>query len=157
MWRVAKKRREKIKAMDKNTLNLWLCHVRWSEHLDGMDRPLLLASIQSVNRAEEVTLQGICDSFERVANAAQETAVPSIAIQSALFEVNRKEQGKKAKKPFDSQMEPGTFQTYKGVWRQILCYLYRTQDWADEDRPAYQLTHEQGEAFDTLVTGVTEL
>ena len=155
--RVAKKTREKIKAMDKNTPNLWLRRVRWSDHLDGKDPPKLLASIQSVNGAEEVTLQGICESFERVANAAQETAVPSIVPQSALFEINRKEQGKKARKPFDSQMEPSTFQTYKGVWKQILCYLYRTQDWADEDRPAYRLTHEQGETLDALVTAVTEL
>jgi hypothetical protein len=157
MQRVAKTTREKIKAMDKNTPNLWLRRVLWSEHLEGKDRPRLITSIQSVNKAEEVILQGICESLERVIDAAQETAVPGIISQAVLFEINRKEQGKKAKKPFDSHIEPGLFQTYKGVWRQIFCYLYRTQNWADKDRPPYELTDKQGEAFDDLVTGVEEL
>jgi hypothetical protein len=50
-----------------------------------------------VNKAEEVILQGICESLERVMNAAQETAVPGIISQAVLFEINRKEPGKKAK------------------------------------------------------------
>jgi len=63
---------------------------------------MLLASIRPINAAEEVILQGIWESFERVFNAAQETAVSSVVGQVVLFEVNRKEQGAKPKKPFDS-------------------------------------------------------
>lgn len=45
--------------------------------------------------------------------------------QVALFKVNRKEQEKKARKPFDGVIDDSTVRKYKEVWRQILCYLFR--------------------------------
>jgi RecQ family ATP-dependent DNA helicase len=156
--RVQKKTQERIKAMDESTEpNLWLRRVGWVRHLEGKDRPTLLASVQAIDGATEVTLQGIWESFERVVNTAQETIVSGVIGQAALFEVNRKEQGVKPRKPFDGWMEDETAKKYKTVWRQILCYLFRTQDWADEERPTYELTEEQGDAFDTLVEAVEEL
>jgi hypothetical protein len=94
---------------------LWRWRVRWIEHLEDKDRPKLFTSIESVDKAKEVTLQGVCESLDRVMHAAHETAVPSIVSQAVLFEVNRRERDKKPKKPFDSQMEPKTLQTYRGV------------------------------------------
>ena len=58
---------------------------------------------------------GIYNSFQRVIEDAQKTAVRKKAIQAALFEVNRKERSKKARKPFDSQIDPETFQRYTSV------------------------------------------
>lgn len=54
-------------------------------------------------------------------------------------------------KPFDGEMEPETVKKYQEVWRQLLCYMYRTSDWDDQDRPPYELTVDQGNAFDTWV------
>jgi hypothetical protein len=49
--RVQKKRREKIKVTDESKEpNLWLRRVGWVEHLEGKERPRLLASIQSVSK-----------------------------------------------------------------------------------------------------------
>jgi hypothetical protein len=62
-----------------------------------------------VNKAEEVILQGIYKSLEQVIDTTQETAVPGIISQAMLFKINYKEQGKKAKKPFNSHIEPGLF------------------------------------------------
>lgn len=58
----------------------------------------------------------------------QETVVSGLVGQAALFEVNRKEQGVKARKSFDGVMEDSTIRKYKEVWRQILCYLFRIQE-----------------------------
>jgi superfamily II DNA helicase RecQ/uncharacterized C2H2 Zn-finger protein len=160
MWleRVQKKSKQTIKARDESKEpDLWLRRVRWVDHLESYDRPKLLASIEPIDATKEIVLQGIWESFERVFGAAQETVVSGIVGQAALFEVNRKEQGAKPKKPFDGVMEEGTAKKYKEVWRQILCYLFRTQDWPDDERPEYELTDGQGDAFDELVQAVEEL
>jgi RecQ family ATP-dependent DNA helicase len=156
--RVQKKRRETIKAHDESKEpDLWLRRVKWIPHLQSYDPSKLLASIAPIDAAKEVTLQGIWESFQRVLDTAQETVVSGVAGQAALFEVNRKDQGAKAKKPFDGVIEEGTKKKYKEVWRQILCYLFRTQDWDDEDRPEYELTDRQGDTFDALTEAVEEL
>ena len=110
MERVQKKRREQIKAADQSKEpNLWLRRVGWDGHLANINRPALLASIQAVDPVKERVLFGICSSFHRISEAAQKTTVRGVAMQATLFEINRKEVGKKARKPFDSQMEPETF------------------------------------------------
>jgi superfamily II DNA helicase RecQ len=155
--RVQKKSKATIKARDESKEpDLWLRRVRWVEHLESYNRPRLLASVEPIDPVKEGTLYGIWESFERVFVAAQETVVSGVAGQAALFEVNRKEQGAKPKKPFDGVMEEGTAKKYKEVWRQILCYLFRTQDWPDEERPEYELTDGQGDAFDELVQAIEE-
>jgi len=158
LGRVEEKSRQTIKARDENKEpDLWLRRVRWVEHLESYDRPKLLASIEPIDPTKEVVLHTIWRSFERVWEAAQDVIVSGNAGQAALFEVNRKEQGAKPRKPFDGVMEEGTGKKYKEVWRQILCYLFRTQDWPDQDRPEYELTEKQGDAFDELVQVVKEL
>jgi superfamily II DNA helicase RecQ len=156
--RVQKRRREVIVAGDQSREpNLWLRRVGWDQHLAGIDRPALLASIQAVDPVKERVLFGICSSFKRMIQQAQQTTVRSMAMLSTLFEVNRKERGKKARKPFDSRMEPESFTRYIGVWIQVLCYLYRTHDWTTTKRPGYRLTSQQEKALEQLGIVVQEL
>jgi superfamily II DNA helicase RecQ len=156
--RVEKKSKENIQARDESKEpDLWLRRVKWVEHLESYNRTQLLASIEPIDITKEVVLHGIWESFERVFHAAEETVITGGVGRAELFEVNRKEQGVKPKKPFDGVMEEGTVQKYKEVWRQIICYLFRTQDWPDEERPAYELTEKQGDAFDELVQAVEGL
>ena len=82
--------------------------------------------------------------------AAQGTARPSVAGHAALFEVNRKEAGAKATKPFDGRMEEDMWERYVEVFRKVLCCIWRTQEWADDERPAYVLTKKQGRLLDDL-------
>lgn len=85
-------------------------------------------------------LQGIWGSFERGFNPAQETAVSSVIVQVALFEVNWKEQGAKLKKPFDSQMDPDMSRKYKEVWINIVLFSPDIRlGRQDADRPEYEL------------------
>lgn len=157
LQRVQKKSKEVIQAHDeKNEPDLWLRRVGWVDHLQSYDRPKLLSSITPIDAGKEVVLQKIWESFQRVFYAAQETIVSGVVGRAALFEVNRKEQGVKPKKPFDGVMEEGTEKKYQEVWRQILCYLFRTQDWDDEERPQYELTDPQGDTFDELVAVIEE-
>lgn len=157
--RIAKKSRETIKAMDESKEpNPWLRRVGWVGHLEGKDPPRLLAAIQKPDAVKEITLATIMASFERIANAAQQTTTPAVVGRHTCFEINRKEHNSKARKPFDSQMDAETWIRYKGIWKKSLCYLFRTQtDWEPEDRPEYELTTLQENAFDALVEAVEGL
>lgn len=100
--RVAKKNKSIIQGWDeKKEPDLWLRRVKWVEHLESYDRTQLLTSIAPIDITKELVLNGIWESFQRVFHAAQQTVVFGDVGQAALFEVNRKEQGVKAKKPFD--------------------------------------------------------
>jgi hypothetical protein len=136
-----KKSKATIKAREESKEPDWLRRVRWVEHLESYNRPRLLAFIESIDVIKEKTLHEMWESFKRVFAAAQDTVVSSSSGQAALFEVNRKERGAaKPRKPFDGVMEKGTMKKYKEVWGQISRYLFRTQDWPDEERPEYELT-----------------
>ncbi|KAK3896362.1 hypothetical protein C8A05DRAFT_40130, partial [Staphylotrichum tortipilum] len=54
------------------------------------------------------------------------------------------------------RMEDDTWAKYKEVYRKLLCFLQRTQDWDDNDRPPYELTEKQGDLFDAFEDAAEE-
>jgi hypothetical protein len=62
----------------------------------------------------------------------------------------------KAKKPFDSRVEDDTWERYKEVCRKLFCFIQRTQDWSDAERPPYEFTKQQGDLFDRFEETVEE-
>lgn len=129
--------------------NLWLRRVGWAEHLAHCDPKRLRESI-GPSRDDEPVLQAVKSSFHRVISAAKLGSMRrSIGLQ-VLFEVNRKEGHIRPRKPFDSIMASDAWVRYKAVWWKVLCYLFRTQDWDDEERPLYELTVKQSRLFDEL-------
>ena len=141
--RVEKKSKAIIESRDENKEpDLQLRRVKWVEYLESYDRTQLLTSIEPINVIKEAVLQGVQESFEQVFYAAQDTVIFGDVGRVVLFEVNRKEQGIKLRKLFDSVIEDRTVKKYKEVWRQIICYIFRTQEWPEEERPAYRFTEE---------------
>ena len=45
--------------------------------------------------------------------------------------------------PFNSQIDITTVKTYTDIYKQLLCYLFRSKDVKPEKRPAYKLTERQ--------------
>ena len=119
----------------------------------------LRAAVEPPNPNEEPELQAIIESFGRVVSTAQRIAVPETVGINALFEVNRKIMTQKPAMPFSSAMGEDTLKKYRGFWEQLLCYIYQMQE--DEqfkaDRPSYQLTKAQQNAFNALVVAVDEM
>src|SRR5277367_1530952 len=157
---IEKKAKEKVEEADENAEpNPWLKRVGWVRHLKGKNPERLRAAIEPPNPNEEPELQAIIESFSRVVSTAQRIAVPEMVGISALFEVNRKIATQKPAMPFSSLMGEDTLKKYRGFWEQLLCYLYRMQE--DEafetDRPGYQLTRAQQDAFNALVIAVDEM
>ena len=127
--------------------------VGWARHLKEKNPDRLRAAVEPPNASEEPELQVIIKSFGRIVSIAQSIAVPEVVGINALFEVNRKIATQKPAMPFSSYMGEDTLKKYRGFWEQLLCYLYRMQE--DEafeaDKPGYQLTSAQKDAFKALV------
>ncbi|KAG6148290.1 hypothetical protein E4U37_007506 [Claviceps purpurea] len=100
---------------------------------------------------EETTLRQMCESLDRVMDSAKGLCRASKVGLSALFEINRREIGKKPAQPFTARMEEDSWTRYKNVWRKILCIWYRTQQQGDETRPPYRFNSEQQAIWDQFV------
>src|SRR5277367_6555500 len=160
MEHIEKKAKESIQEADENAEpNPWLKRVGWIRHLKEKNPERLRAAIEPPNASEEPELQAIIESFGRVIDTAQRIAVPEVVGINALFEVNRKIATQKPAMPFSSYMGDDTLKKYRGFWEQLLCYMYRMQE--DEafeaDKPGYQLTRTQQNAFKALVAAVDDL
>ena len=156
VWRIAEQEIQRFdeaqeaevqEAGQKDEPNLWLRRVGWATHVEGLDRERLIQAVGPI-QSDEQGLRRMWESFQRVAEAAQSTARASVVGHAALFEVNRKQASVKATKPFDSQMEEDGWKRYVEVFRKVVCFVWRTQKWDDESRPAYVLTEKQGNLLD---------
>ena len=66
----------------------------------------------------------------------------------ALFAANCKEAGKEPATPVTGWMEVSTVKKYCTVWKQVLCYIFRSQNLDEATvRPAYHLTGHQAKAI----------
>jgi hypothetical protein len=74
----------------------------------------------------------------------------------ALFEANRKEVDKDIRIPFDSWMDIITVKAYIEVYKQLLCYIFRSKDIEPEKRPGYELTERQQMAIQDVWTNIEE-
>lgn len=75
----------------------------------------------------------------------------------ALMEANRKERGKKSKKPFNSKMSRNTFRKYTMCWKQLLSYIVRREDLEEDKRPTFKFTSRQRVSLDGLIEAADQL
>jgi hypothetical protein len=148
--------KECIKAADaKIDANVWLERVGWAGHLQGLDPEAMRQLTDPVGEQEHV-LQLIHDSLMRVMLKARMIATPSTVGSQALFEVQRKEVNKKPRRPFDNRVEEDTWARYTAVWSKLICYIYRAEEMADDERPGFKLTRQQSDRIDTLEDVIKE-
>ena len=156
--RVNEAQRRKIEAMNESMEpNPWLRQTGWVQHLGHLDPVELQALVKSVKEDEEPELYIVHEAFQNMIRAAQSIAVKEAVGKPALLEANRKERGKKAKKPFNSKMTANTFKGYVGYWKQLLSYIIRCEDLEEEKRPGFKFTSKQRLGFDTLMDAVDQL
>jgi superfamily II DNA helicase RecQ len=131
--------------------NPWLRKVRWEHHLKGKGGPdKLRPLIRPVDDEGEEMLAVIHASFDRIFKACKVHATEEVVGESALCTVNAVEYGKKAEDPFYMDMKDNTKEGYTSVWKQMLSFIVRTQQWEPDDRPGYKLTARQKKAWKKL-------
>ncbi|TQV90208.1 DNA helicase [Cordyceps javanica] len=139
---------EKIQEDDqKREANAWLGRVGWAQHLEGL-HPKPLFEMGGPVQEDEGALQQLCESMERVLDAAKFACHRRRVGLATMFEINRREANKRASRPFDARMESDSWKRYKETWIQMICIIYRAEQMDDEKRPPYVMTDEQGDAWD---------
>jgi hypothetical protein len=147
--RVAEAERRKITAIDEST--------GWPQHLGPFDPIELRALVQPVKKDEEAELYIIHDVFTSMIQEAQSVAVKDVVGKAALVEANRKERGKKSKKPFNSRMSRNTIRKYTMCWMQLLSYIVRCEELEDDKRPPFKFTAQQRTSLDRLMEVTDQL
>lgn len=158
MAKVEDVQRRKIQATDESKEpNPWLRRTGWARHLGGFDREELRALVGPVDPEEEPELVVIHHAFHQLVRQAQKNAVTNVVGRTALFEANRKEAGKKAKRPFNSRVDKTTFRQYTGYWNQVFSYVVRADDLDEDKRLKFSLIGRQQTAFDKLMDAVDQV
>lgn len=131
---------------DKMDANAWLRRTGWSGHLDGLDATELRA-MQAPIAEDEVELQHMRNAQDRLLQTAYGICQGHLIGVAALFEINRREVTQRAKKPFETRMEDGSWQRYKGAMHKILYIVYRAENRDQDSRPPYEMTMAQEQAW----------
>lgn len=138
---------ERTKEIDgddqKAEANAWLARTGWAQHLEGLKRCELLDLMAPVHEEDEEELKELCESMGRVMDAAQGVCRRNTVGLAALFEINRRDNDKKAGKPFEARMESDSWVRYKEVMMTIVRVLFRVDVMDDDKRPPFQFTEEQ--------------
>jgi hypothetical protein len=156
--RVAERERRKIAAIDESKEpSPWLRFNGWPAHLGSFDPVELRKLVGPVDVEKEAELNIIHSVFDEMIQEAQGSAVKDVVGKPALVEVNRKERGKKSKKPFNSKMSSNTFRKYTACGKQLLSYIIRCDDLDENERPAFKLTRQQKASFEQLMEMTDQL
>ena len=135
-------RRNVAESEESRAPDPWLRRVGWAAHVGTLDKQELRELVEPVGD-DEPELQTLCKAFEWMIQDAQYHAVREVIGQAALFEAHKKEVNKEPNMPFDSWMDITTIKSYVGVWRQLLCYVWRAEEDEPDKRPPYKLTERQ--------------
>lgn len=156
--KVAEAERRKIAAIDESMEpSPWLRFTGWPDNLGTFDPVKLQAFVRPVQKEEETELHIIHEAFMSMIQEAQSVDVKKVVGKPALMEANRKERGKKSKKPFNSKMSRNTFRKYTTCWKQLLSYIVRCEDLEEDDRPTFKFTSRQRVSLDGLMEATDQL
>lgn len=140
----------RVEALDpKNEANSWLQRVGWTRHLAGFQAD----EVQQWTREpdeEEALLQCMSEQCHQVLEEAYRTCRSWRIGLSAMFEMNRREVGRAARRPFEPRMEADSWARYKGVMLTIIRVVHRTWQQGAKERPAYMMTSAQGRHWKAL-------
>ena len=128
--------------------NPWLERIGWAQHTAGFTFEQMIPWA-IMPHEDEIALQRICGGFVRMIDKAQQWMLGPHCTFFARVEINRKEEGKTANKPFEARMGEDTKKRYCEVWQRVICYVYRTHQM--DRRPRYRLTPSQQEALTGLI------
>jgi hypothetical protein len=136
---VQEKRKIVRDAEDITEVSPWLERTQWIRHLEGQDKATM-AQLVKPAQDNELKLQAIEKSFERLVKKAQQTIVQKKVSTFILHRVESFQVGEDSQKPFHVNLVTHTIEQYQRVWRQLLVYVLRT---ADSELWLYELTPTQ--------------
>ncbi|KAH0425029.1 hypothetical protein CcaCcLH18_11248 [Colletotrichum camelliae] len=117
--------------------SLWLARVGWAVHLKGLSARALFNTTSPINK-DEVVLQAMWATVERMLDRAQATSAPNTIRLAVLFEAQRTEAHVKLRRPFNNRMEDNTWVSAGDGW------LFMRLAWSPADVERWGLSSSVG-------------
>ena len=144
----ARQRRRIDEGDQKLEVSPWLQRMGAARHLSHLNREELIEALKPPSE-DDGLLYTIGEGFKRCIVRAQGICIRSGHL--ALMEINRKEATTTSRsRPFEARMEAKSFKGYQRIWLSLICYVFRTISWNQEERPDYKTTKQQERALDHL-------
>ncbi|KAH0548204.1 hypothetical protein GP486_008079 [Trichoglossum hirsutum] len=138
--KIIEEKRQAIRdSNDSTEVSSWLDRTQWIRHLEGQDKATIAKLINSA-REEELELQYVEKSLERLVEKARQTILQKKISTFVLHRIQNFHAGKDSHKPFHVNLGIETIERYQRVWSKLLIYVFRT---AESDTRLYQLTEDQ--------------
>ena len=146
---------------DSTEANPWLRQTQWDHHLRGHN-PVQLAPLVDLPYPDEPILTEFAASLDRIIEQARDSVLSqkiNIFDQTAINMFN--DHQTKAGHPLSTNLQEGTYARYKGVWKKLLCFVYRftiTKSYVGNgsDLP-YRLTEPQQKALSRSIRFARQL
>ncbi|KAH0551515.1 hypothetical protein GP486_007269 [Trichoglossum hirsutum] len=133
-------KRQAIRDSDDPTeVSSWLDRTQWIRHLEGQDKATV-AKLINPAREEELELQYMEKSLERLVEKARQTILQKKVSTFVLHRIQNFYAGEDSHKPFHIKLEAKTIERYQQVWSRLLIYMFRT---TESDTRLYRLTEDQ--------------
>ena len=109
----------------------------------SVDRKEAQELVEPVDEKDEPYLAILYIAFEWLIQDTQYHTVQEVVGLHTLFEANKKEVDKETNILFDSWIDLTTIEWYIKVWKQLLLFVFCTEEDDVDKRPLYVLTIEQ--------------
>lgn len=142
----------RVEELDpKNEANSWLNRVGWTRHLEGLDVDGLRQLAAEPDK-DDVVLQCMTEQCRNMLDEAYQMCRSYRIGLPSMFEINRREVGVAAKRPFEPRMEADSWGRYKGVICRIIWIIHRAEQQPQDERPPYNMTKRQDASWQQFRT-----
>ncbi|RTE68285.1 hypothetical protein BHE90_017338, partial [Fusarium euwallaceae] len=114
-------------------------------------------AVAARERLTESLIGLVQEAFRKLIWTARKHAILETVGIFALFEVERRESGQEAQRPFNPRIRRTTIRRYRHFWNGLLAYLFRTWELPPDRKPTYVLTSRQRQCFEDVTSIAMEL
>ncbi|KAF2008314.1 hypothetical protein BU24DRAFT_360180, partial [Aaosphaeria arxii CBS 175.79] len=143
----------------KTEVSPWLELTRWPRFFDGLDMTEVAPLAYLPNPRTEPGLAALGESFDRIIEQAYLSICEDRISVFDQAKINSfiSDRSSKQERLIMVKLQKGTFRVYKGLWKRLLCFTYRTSLPSQKIPLLHRFTSNQLCALDKAMTLAEEL
>lgn len=129
----------------KTEVSPWLEITKWPRYFDGLDMTKVAPLAYGPNPVTEAALVIMGESSDRIIEQAYRSICEDRISVFDQAKINSFISGRSARQDrmIMIKLQKGTFRAYKGLWKRLLCFVYRTSLPSQEIPLLHRFTNEQ--------------
>ncbi|KAM0716822.1 hypothetical protein Q7P37_007625 [Cladosporium fusiforme] len=136
----------------------WLEMTRWPKYLAGQDLKITPELANLPNPTEEPLMTMTCHSLDRIIESAYRSVCEDRINAFDQFRINSfMQRPRAADRPLLVKLQKPTYRQYKNVWKQMMCFIYRTVRVDNNIQLKHAFTSAQTICFDRLGAFIGEM